>query len=300
MQDLNDFYYFVKTVEYGGFAPAGRALGLPKSKLSRRISALEERLGVTLIYRTTRQFNVTEIGHTFLGHCKAMLVEAEAAKEAIEFAHAEPCGTIKVVCPIALLHVHIGPALAEFMSQYPKVNVQLEGTNRKVDLVAEGIDVAVRVRPAPFENSDLVLKVLSEQDMCLLASPSLIKQYGLPNNPNELSQWPSLGLGETQQQYKWTLYNSHREEIIISHQPRYITSDIIALRHAAIKGVGIVQLPSLMVAEQIKEGSLVHILPSWQPNQNIIHLVYPSRRGLLPAVRAFVDFLAKFYRLLEK
>lgn len=300
MQDLNDFYYFVKTVEYGGFAPAGRALGVPKSKLSRRISALEESLGVTLIYRSTRQFNVTEVGNTFLSHCKAMLVEAEAAQEAVEFAHAEPCGTIKLTCPIALLHAHIGPALADFMEKYPKVNIHLEATNRRVDLVAEGVDVAIRVRPAPLENSELILRVLSERDICLLASPSLIEQYKMPANPNELSSWPSLGLGEPQHQYKWTLYNTKGGEIIVPHHPRYVTTDMIALRHAAIKGIGVVQLPSLMVADQLKEGSLIHLLPNWQPKRDIIHVVYPSRRGLLPAVRALIDFLAQYYQSFDE
>ena len=300
MQDLNDFYFFVKTVEYGGFAPAGRALGIPKSKLSRRIAALEESLGVTLIYRSTRQFNVTDIGNKFLSHCKAMLVEAEAAQEAVEFVHAEPCGTIKVTCPVALLHVHIGPALAKFMSKYPKINVHLEATNRRVDLVAEGVDVAIRVRPAPLDNSELILKFFSERGICLLASPSLIEKNSMPRNPNELSNWPSLGLGEPQHHYNWTLYNEDGGEEIVPHHPRYVTTDMIALRHAAINGVGVVQLPSLMVTEELKNGALIHLLPNWQPKRDIIHAVYPSRRGLLPAVRAFVDFIAQFYQSFEE
>lgn len=297
---MNDFYFFVKAVEYGGFSPAGRALGIPKSKLSRRIAALEESLGVTLIYRSTRQFNVTEIGSTFLSHCKAMLVEAEAAQEAVEFVHAEPCGTIKVTCPIALLHVHIGPALAEFMSKYPKVNVHLEASNRRVDLVAEGVDVAIRVRPAPLENSELILKVFSERGICLLASPALVEQYSMPSDPSELSAWPSLGLGEPQHHYNWKLYSKNGGEVIVPHHPRYVTTDMIALRHAAIKGIGVVQLPSLMVTDQLKNGSLIHLLPNWQPERDIIHAVYPSRRGLLPAVRAFVDFLAQYYHSFEE
>lgn len=300
MQDLNDFYYFVKTVEYGGFAPASRALGLPKSKLSRRIAGLEEQLGVTLIYRSTRQFKVTEIGQTFLTHCKAMLIEADAAQEAIEFSLAEPCGTIRLTCPIALLHVHIGQALADFMVKYPKVNIHLEASNRRVDVVAEGVDIAIRVRPAPLENSDLILRVLSERGLCLMASPALIKQYRLPTHPIELSKWPSLGLGEPQHHYAWTLFGPDAEEVSVSHYPRYVTTDMIALRNAALKGVGVVQLPSLMVTNEIKNGTLVHLLPQWQPKRDIIHLVYPSRRGMLPAVRALVDYLVQFYNSFEE
>jgi DNA-binding transcriptional LysR family regulator len=300
MQDLNDFYYFVKTVEHGGFAPAGRALGIPKSKLSRRIAGLEEKLGVTLIYRSTRQFKVTEIGQTFLTHCKAMLVEADAAQEAVEFSHAEPCGTIRLTCPVALLHSHIGQVLADFMVQYPRINIHLEATNRRVDLVAEGVDIAIRVRPAPLENSDLVLKVLSERGLSLVTSPDLIRKQGMPNNPYELSGWPSLGLGEPQYQYYWTLYGPDNEEVIVPHAPRYVTKDIITLRNAALKGVGVVQLPSLMVTDQIREGSLIHLLPRWQPKKDIIHVVFPSRRGLLPAVRALVDYLGDFYQSFEE
>lgn len=300
MHDLNDLYYFVKTVEHGGFAPAGRALGIPKSRLSRRISELEERLGAKLIYRSTRQFNVTEIGQIFLTHSRAMLIEAEAAYEAIEFSHSEPCGTIKMTCPVALLHVHISQVLADFMAKYPRVTVHLEASNRPVDLIAEGVDVALRVRPAPFEDSDLVLKVLSERELCLSASPELIKKHGLPDAAHNLSDWPGLGWGTPQHQYHWTLFGPDGEETVIPYAPRFVTTDMIALREAALKGIGIVQLPFLIVAEQLKEGSLVRLLPQWHAKKDIIHLVYPSRRGLLPAVRALVDYLSDYYRSYEE
>ncbi|KAF0784330.1 hypothetical protein L246_16385, partial [Salmonella enterica subsp. enterica serovar Worthington str. BCH-5715] len=120
------------------FAAAGRALDEPKSKLSRRIAQLEERLGVRLIQRTTRQFNVTEVGQTFYEHCKAMLVEAQAAQDAIAALQVEPRGIVKLTCPVTLLHVHIGPMLAKFMARYPDVSLQLEATNRRVDVVGEG------------------------------------------------------------------------------------------------------------------------------------------------------------------
>ncbi|MEZ5523998.1 MAG: LysR family transcriptional regulator [Pseudomonadales bacterium] len=300
MQDLNDFYYFVKAVEHGGFAPAGRALGIPKSKLSRRIATLEERLGVRLIYRSTRQFNVTEIGQSFLEHCQAMLVEAQVAQEVIQSVKAEPSGTIKLTCPIALLHAHIGQVLADFMTKYPKVTVHLEATNRRVDLLAEGIDVAIRVRPPPLENSELILKVLSDRGQCLLASPSLIDKYGLPVKPSDLTGWPSLGLGEPQQSFMWTLFGPDDAVVALGHQPRYVTTDMIALRNAAIKGVGVVQLPSLMVPEQLENGSLVHLLPDWRPRREIIHLVYPSRRCLLPSVRALIDYLQAYFQSFEE
>ena len=135
MQDLNDLAWFVRVVEHQGFAPAGRALGIPKSKLSRRIGLLEERLGVRLIQRSTRRFSVTEIGQIYLGHCRAMLVEAEAAQEAIDRTRSEPCGIVRVTCPITLLDTGIGTMLADYMIGNPAVTVHLEATNRRVDVI---------------------------------------------------------------------------------------------------------------------------------------------------------------------
>ncbi|TDQ48058.1 LysR family transcriptional regulator [Permianibacter aggregans] len=300
MQDLNDLFFFAQVVEHGGFAPAGRALGLPKSRLSRRIALLEERLGTRLLQRSTRRFTVTEVGQTFYQHCKAMLVEAEAAEEAVQSIQAEPRGTVKLSCPIALLHAHVGRMLAEFLQRYPRVNLQLEATNRRVDVIAEGFDFAIRVRPPPLEDSDLVLKVLSERGQCLVASPRLIGERGQAQSPADLHDWPSLALGQPQQQYSWQLFGPNGASVQLHHQPRLVTTDMVALRNAAIAGVGIVQLPRLMVSEQIERGELRPLLSDWQPRREIIHLVYPSRRCLLPSVRTLVDFLAEQYAAFEE
>ena len=301
MQDLNDFVWFVKVVDHGGFAAAGRALDQPKSKLSRRIAQLEARLGVRLIQRTTRQFTVTEVGHTFYQHCKAMLVEAEAAEEAVAALQAEPRGMVRITCPVTLLHVHVGPMLAKFMAHYPGINVQLEATNRRVDLVAEGIDVAIRVRPRPFDDSDLVLRVLADRGHCLVAAPQLIARLGTPGVPSELSAWPGLSMGEGKQVHKWALSGPEGARAEIHFQPRLITTDMLALREAAMAGVGLVQLPILMVRDQLASGELIKVLEAWEPRREVIHAVYPSRRGLLPSVRTLVDFLTEEYaRMVEE
>lgn len=300
MQDLNDFAWFVKVVDHGGFAAAGRALDQPKSTLSRRISQLEERLGVRLIQRTTRQFSVTEVGNTFYQHCKAMLVEAEAAQEAVAALQAEPRGIVRITCPVTLLHVHVGPMLARFMVRYPGVNIQLEATNRQVDLVAEGIDVAIRVRPRPFDDSDLVLRVLADRGHCLVASPELIQRMGKPSVPADLTTWPGLSMGAGKVVHKWSLSGPSGAKAEIHFMPRYITGDMLALREAAMAGVGVVQLPILMVKEQLAAGELVRVLDEWEPRREVIHVVYPSRRGLLPSVRTLVDFLTQEYaRMVE-
>lgn len=295
MQDLNDLYYYVQAVDHGGFAPAGRALGIPKSKLSRRIAALEKQLGVRLIQRSSRRFHVTDIGHVYYRHCKAMLVEAQAAQDAIDLAHAEPCGVVKLSCPTTLLHAHVGQMLADFMTQYPKVQVRLQATNRRADVLAEGLDLAIRVRPPPLEDSDLALRVLSDRGQCIVASPSLARQRPAPCTPEYLAGWPSLSREFGSESHQWLLSNPAGEESIIEHAPRLVTSDMLALRSAAIAGVGIVQLPHLMVAEQLQNGALVALLPDWQPRREVIHVVFPSRRGLLPAVRAMLDHLSDAY-----
>lgn len=298
--DFNDLYYYVQVVDYGGFAPAGRALGMPKSKLSRRIAALEDRLGVRLIQRSTRHFSVTEIGQTYYEHCKAMLVEAEAAEEAIEVTRAEPRGIVRMSCPVALLHAHVGRMLAEFMTAHPRVSVHLEATNRRVSLVSEGMDLAVRVRPPPLEDSDLILRILSDRSQCLVASPGLLAVHGVPATPADLASFPSLALGPPQEDHVWTLFGPDSAQAVLHHQPRFITSDMIALRRTAVAGVGVVQLPTLMVCDELAAGSLVRLLPDWAPRREIIHVVYPSRRGQLPAVRALIDHLANSFDAIDE
>lgn len=300
MQDLNDMAYFVQVVEHGGFSPASRAIGIPKSRLSRRITQLEEQLETRLLQRSTRSFTVTEAGQVFYRHCRAMLIEAEAAREAIDTLRAEPRGLVRLTCPIALLHVHVGAMLAQFMVKYPQVTLQLEETNRRVDVLNESVDLAIRVRPLPLDDSDLVMRQLATRSMCLVASPLLVAQFGQPASPADLHRWPSLALSRPQQIHRWTLLGPDKQEATVRHQPRFVTTDMIALRTAAVAGIGVVQLPLLMLDEQIKKGELVHLLPAWRARPEIIHAVFPSRRGQLPAVRALIDFLVECYAKLEE
>jgi DNA-binding transcriptional LysR family regulator len=300
MQDLNDLWYFVQVVDNGGFSPASRAIGIPKSRLSRRIALLEESLETRLIQRSTRSFTVTEAGQIFYRHCKAMIIEAEAAQEAINTLRAEPRGLIRLTCPIALLHAHIAQMLARFMALYPQVTVQLEETNRQVDVLNENVDLAVRVRPLPLEDSDLVMRKLADRGMCLVASPALVERFSPPSSPADLQHWPSLALSKPQQVYRWCLFGPDNQEVTLHHKPRFVTTDMTALRSAALAGVGIVQLPILMINKQIQDESLVHLLPEWRARREVIHLVFPSRRGQLPAVRALIDFLVESYAAFDE
>ncbi|WP_349744638.1 LysR family transcriptional regulator [Roseateles cavernae] len=302
--DLNDLFYFAQVVEHGGFAPAGRVLGIPKSKLSRRIALLEERLGTRLLLRSTRSFAVTELGRAYYAHCRAMLVEAEAAEEAIALAHAEPRGVVRMACPVALLSARIGEMLAEFLAAHPRVELHLEETNRRVDVIAEGIDIAIRVRPPPLQDSELLMRALSDRGQCLVASPALLAQAGMPalglSGPAELARLPSMDLGQPQDEHLWVLQGPDGARAELRHSPRYVTRAMLALRAAAVAGVGVVQLPRMMVSEQFARGELVPVLPGWEPRREIIHAVFASRRGQLPAVRALIDFLAQRFAALDE
>jgi DNA-binding transcriptional LysR family regulator len=299
MQDLNDLYYFVQVVEHGGFAPAGRALGIPKSKLSRRIATLEERLGVRLIQRSTRRFSVTEIGQAYFGHCQAMLVEAQAAQDSIDLTRSAPCGIVRVSCPITLLEANVGAMVADFMADNPGVTVHLEATNRRVDVIGEGIDVAIRARTPPRESSELVMRVLAERSSCLVASPTLLAGRALPMLPVDFTALPSVDLGPPQAQHLWSLQGPDGASVTIPHVPRLVTDNMLALRVAAVRGIGIAQLPTMMVSDELRQGTLVKIAPDWAPRSGILHAVFPSRRGLLPSVRGLIDYLAQRYEQLD-
>jgi DNA-binding transcriptional LysR family regulator len=292
VDDLNDLYYFAQVVEHGGFAAAGRALHTPKSKLSRRIALLEERLGVRLLQRTTRHFSVTEIGQEYYRHCLAMLVEAQAAREAIERTRSEPQGIVRMSCPTTLLQYRIGDLIGRFMVLNPKVQVHLDATNRHVDVLGEGLDLALRVRFPPLVNSDLVMRVLADSPQRLVASPELLKGRALPLLPADLSGLPSLDWRQPGE-HLWRLEGPNGAMAEVRHKPRLISDDMTTLLQAALRGVGLVQLPCMVVEQELAQGRLLDIMPQWAPRCGVVHALFPSRRGLLPSVRSLIDFFAE-------
>jgi DNA-binding transcriptional LysR family regulator len=300
MHDLNDLFFFAKVVDHSGFAAAARALGMPRSRISRRIGLLEERLGVRLIQRSTRRFTVTEIGREYHRHCVAMLVEAGAAQDVVEQVRTTPQGIVRVSCPSALLTFHVADMVARFMAASPKVQVHLEDTNRRVDVIREGFDVSLRVRFPPLEESDLVLRVFGESKQKLVASPGLLQRIRRPRLPAELSALPSLSWASLNQEQVWHLEGPNGATLNVPHRPRLVTENMMALRLAALQGTGIVQLPTMVIEPELSEGQLVDVLPEWAPQTGIIHALFPSRRGLLPSVRAFIDFLAAEYAQLKR
>ena len=300
MQDLNDLRFFVDVVEQNGFAAAARKLGMPRSRLSRRIGLLEERLGVRLIQRSTRRFAVTEIGREYYHHCLAMMVEAEAAQEVIDRMRSEPQGVVRMSCPSSVIYFQLGEMIARFVADCPKVEVHLESTNRRVDVIREGFDLSIRVRFPPLEDSDLVIRKLAESRQRLVASPSMLKGFSRPLIPADLALLPSLAWEPQKQEHEWRLEGADGATSVVRHRPRFVTEDMVALRLAVLKGVGVCQFPTFVVAEDLRAGRLIDVLPGWSPRSGIIHAAFPSRRGLLPSVRVLLDRLAAEYAGLSK
>jgi len=293
MRDLNDLYYFVQVVDHLGFAPAARALGMQKSKLSRRIAALEDQLGTRLIQRSSRKFSVTEIGQAYYQHCLAMLVEAEAAQALIDGARSEPCGTIRVACAPGLLTYQMSGLIVRFMALYPELEVQLHSTSRRVDVIGEGFDLAIRVREPPLEQTDLVMRKLDESVHRLVAGPDLIARMGAPVGPADLAGWPSVDFGPAHRDHVWALHHKDGMTASVRHAPRLVTDDLHMLHEGALNGLGVALLPSVAVMRDLEAGRLIDLLPDWRPKKWIVHAVFPSRRGLLPSVRMLLDFLVE-------
>jgi len=293
MQPLDNLYYFAKVVEHGGYARAGRALEIPKSRLSRHVAALESRLNVRLVNRSTRRFVVTDLGRAVHRHALAMLAEADAAVEAVEFARAAPRGIIKASCPIALAQTALGAILPEFLARYPLVRLQLHVSNRRVDVLNEGFDVALRVRTHPSGEDGIVMRSLRPVNELLVATPAYLERAGRPGEPAQLAELATLGYAPESDRQSWQLTGPNGETVEVEHAPRMVCHDFIVLRAAVLAGLGIAQLPDSVVREDLASGVLERVLPHWNAPQGILHLVFPSRRGLLPAVRAFIDFLAE-------
>lgn len=293
LQDLNDLYFFAAVVEHAGFSAAGRALGVPKSRLSKRVAQLEERLGVRLLQRTTRRFVVTEVGERFYTHCRAVLEEAQAAQDAVDELRTEPRGVVRLSCPVSLAQTVLAHVLPDFLAQYPKVQVRLLSSNRRVDVIGEGYDVAIRVRSKLDEDGNLVIRSFGQTRTLLVASPALLKAQGRPATPDALAKLPALSMREHEGAQLWELIGPAGERVNIEVQARLISGDFAVLLESARRGMGVALLPEFVCAPAIARGELELVLPDWSVPQGTMHFVYPSRRGMLPGVRALVDLLAE-------
>ncbi|MDH5833657.1 LysR substrate-binding domain-containing protein [Luteimonas sp. M1R5S59] len=293
MQDLNDLYYFAMVVDHGGFAAAERALGIPKSRLSRRISQLETDLGVRLLQRSTRRFAVTDVGQSVHRHAQSMLAEATAAREVVDRLSAEPRGVVKVSVPVGVAQQLMPKLLPEFLARYPEVRVQMHVSNRRVDVINEGFDIAIRVRTKFDDDGSLVMRSFGQIQELLVASPRYLDKAGRPTAPEDLASHTAMTMGEDEGRQRWELQGRDGEVRRIDLKPRVSGFDFPMLMDLAKQGLGITMLPETMCADAVRSGELEVVLPDWRLPQGVAHAVFASRRGMLPAVRVFIDFLAE-------
>ena len=294
MRDFNDLQFFAAVVLHRGFSAAARVLGVPKSRISRRVALLEERLGVRLLDRTTRGLGLTQVGQQVFEHAHAAVIEAEAAEEAALRMQAEPRGLVRLSCPLGLQGAIAAP-MAGFLAAHPLLRLECIVTNRRVDLVHEGIDVAIRVRERLDTDADLQMKRIGLSRRILVASPAFLAKEGEPATPAELGRFPILHQ-EQQGGSVWHLTSDDGDTSTVPIEPRLATGSFDILTAAACQGAGIALLPATNCREALFSGALVRVLSRWSGIDGILHLVFASRRGLLPGVRAVIDFAAAALR----
>lgn len=288
--DLNDYFYFVHVVEKGGFSRAAEALNIPKSRISRHISNLETRLDTKLIQRTSRQFEITEIGRAFYQKAVAVIEGVEVAESTVSQRKATLSGSVSLTCSVGLAQFTLQGLLCQFLRAHPLVDIAQQVTNESVDLIASGIDLAIRGHASPLPDSSYIQRHLANVTWCLYASPDYLADKGTPIRPNELAQHQSLKVGWQVRKGEWLLQRE-QEQFAVAHSPRLCSDDMSTLVDAAVDGMGIVSLPSYICEAQIKRQRLVRVLPHWHCGKAQLSLILPSRRSSSPAVRALCQYL---------
>lgn len=287
---LEDLFYFACVAEFGSFSAASRELGVSKSLLSRHVDALEKKLDVRLIERSTRKLSLTNSGQLLLPHCQVILEELDAARDTMAQVRSNPHGLIRVGCPVSVSMHLIRPRLPDFLSRYPEVRVEMVVTNRAIDLYAEGVDLALRVRSDIDEPGGVIVKPLARVARILVASPSFLERFPI-SGPDDLPSVTTLDISSNTGRHSWLLQTIDGTSKSIEHLPRLISDDLDTLRDAAIEGLGVGLLPRFMCKSHLVEDRLAVVLPDWQPKLATYYAVVLSRKGMRPAIRAFLDFL---------
>lgn len=294
MLNLNDLAFFVAAVEAGGFAPASRRLGLPKSTLSKRVAMLEQALDARLVQRTSRTFTLTEVGRDFYQHARGALIEAEAAEAVVRRRQAEPSGTVRITASVPVAQMQLADCLPRLARAFPRLNVQLEVTDRFVDVVQEGIDIAIRSHFAPLPDSALVQRTLATEPIILVASSTYLADRAPLHEPPALEHHDGLLSGASAT--TWTLHDATDTGLQVAPRPAFVANESVVLIAAASAGLGIACLPERMCRAAIARGELTRVLPGWQAGTVTTTLLMPHRRGQLPGVRATVEFLVEHFR----
>ncbi|MDB5550919.1 MAG: Bacterial regulatory helix-turn-helix, lysR family protein [Rhizobium sp.] len=287
--NLNDLQFFVQAVDCGGFAAAARRLGVPKSTISKRVAELEARLGARLIHRTSRSFSLTDLGRDFFQHARASVIEAENAENIVRTRLGEPSGTVRLTTSVPTAQFTLAPHLLELSVRYPKLTLAVHVTDRFVDIVQEGFDIAIRSHQQPLADSALVQRRLGIHDFYVVASPGYVAQHGAPSSPEELAQHKSIVANPSET--SWRLSSTTGGNVEAGVNPIMAADEPFVLLKAAAAGIGITCLPTSVCRGALADGTLVRLLPDWTAGSITTTILMPHRRGQLPSVRAVVDLL---------
>ncbi len=293
MQDLNDLSFFASVVEHGGFSAAGRALGIPKSRLSRRVAELEQSLNARLLQRNTRSVTLTDLGQRFYKHCQEVIAAAKAAQLAVTSSLAEPSGLVRISCPTAIAKMGLEALVPLFLEKYPKVRLDFILSNRRINLLEEGVDVAIRARATGDEDPNLATRRLRAASPYLVAAPTLMTQFDTLTHPKELTKLPMLGAVDQDQRIRLSFIGPDNAHVTIVAEPRLAIEDFDVRKQVALRGLGVTMLPEDYCNDELALGTLVRVLPAWSLPSGSVQVVYPTQRGLIPAVRVFVDFISE-------
>ena len=288
MPDLNDVAVFVKVAQLGSFSHAARALGMPVSTVSRKVSSLEEQLGVTLLQRTTRKLSLTAQGRSYLEQCSEPLSRLYDAEIALTQTQKKPEGALKVSVPVILGQESFYEFLSVFLKKYPGIQLELFITNLFVDLVADNIDVAIRF--GELADSSIVAKRIGRSVRYLVASPEYLEGRTLPATPEDLAAHQCILLNGRNNEAEWHLV-SGRKSVKLRVAGPVSSRDFQSVSAFTYKGHGIGYLPSNYCEGQIRKRELVHILPAWSSPEIFVHAVYPTRRFLPSKLQVFLDDL---------
>ncbi|RPE29992.1 DNA-binding transcriptional LysR family regulator [Acinetobacter sp. BIGb0102] len=300
INSFDDFHYFYLVVKHGGFSAASEAENISKSKLSRRIIELENKFNVSLIQRTTRHFKVTELGQEFYEECCKVIAQVECAENILLKQKNEPQGLVKISCPPLMMHFQIRKLLNQFLKTYPKVEISLELTSRRVDILHDDIDIAIRTSFEPNQDSSLIVRDVIRTEHCLVAAPELLQGHTIEHY-SDLQYYPSVALGIQKHQYYWHLCHVDSDETVdVPYQPRVKSNDLAGVYYAVSDGLGIADLPYLTVQADIEKGKLIHLLPEWKSNRGTVQLVYASRKGQRLVVEKLIESLMSGLRELAK
>jgi DNA-binding transcriptional LysR family regulator len=264
---------------------------MPKSRLSRHIAALEERLDTRLIQRTTRRFKVTNIGEAFYQHARALIDEMERAEAAVSRQKNTLSGNVVLSCSVGVAQFAVKDILVRFLAENPLVTVAEQVTNENVDLIESGVDLSIRGHTGPLPDSSLVQQKLAVVEWHLFCAAGYQQQHGIIEKPGNLAGHCSLALGWQSPKDKWSLENGSGERIDVAIHPRLKSEDMSTLKEAAVHGLGVVALPAYTCRQEINRGQLERVLPDWHAGNAQLSLVQPSRMGKTPPVEALKNFL---------